>query len=276
MVAVKKVRIGSGTIVGNDEPLLLIAGPCQIESYDHCCMIGEAILAATHELAVSFVFKSSFDKANRTSVAATRGPGLEEGIQILERVRETLGVPVLTDVHTAEQATAAGSVIDVLQIPAFLCRQTDLLLAAGATGKAINVKKGQFLHPSDMGYCAEKIASTGNENVLLCERGTCFGYRDLVVDMRSLLLMAETGYPVIFDATHSVQSMGGAGGSSGGSREFIPHLARAAVATGVQGVFLECHQDPDSAPSDAASMLRLEAVAPLVKQLAQLHSMVHQ
>jgi 2-dehydro-3-deoxyphosphooctonate aldolase (KDO 8-P synthase) len=276
MTVSKKVRIGSDIVVGSGEPLLLIAGPCQIESYDHCCLIGESVLAATRDVNVSFVFKSSFDKANRTSVNSQRGPGLEDGIRILERVRETLGVPVLTDIHTAEQATNAGAVVDVLQIPAFLCRQTDLLLAAGATGKAINVKKGQFLHPSDMQFCAEKIAATKNENVMLCERGTCFGYRDLVVDMRSFLLMAETGYPVIFDATHSVQSMGGAGGSSGGSREYIPHLARAAVATGVHGVFLECHQEPDSAPSDAASMLPLESVPTLIQQLAQLHSLIHQ
>lgn len=235
-------------------------------------MIGTAILESTKNLPITYVFKSSFDKANRTSVTGARGPGLEAGLEILDRVKKTLGVPVLTDIHTAEQAATVAEVADILQIPAFLCRQTDLLTAAGTTGKSINIKKGQFLHPADMLFCIEKIAATGNENILLCERGTCFGYRDLIVDMRSLAIMAGTGYPVVFDATHSVQSMGGAGGSSGGSREYIPILARAAVATGcTRGVFIECHDNPDSAPSDGKSMLPLEAMPDLLQQLSDLY-----
>lgn len=275
MTATKSVSISDGLTLQIGEKLLLIAGPCQIESYDHCCKVGAAVIEAIGDLPFSFVFKSSFDKANRTSLEGQRGPGIEEGLATLEKVKTTLGTPVLTDVHSGEQATLAASVVDVLQIPAFLCRQTDLLVAAGKTGKTINIKKGQFLHPSDMQFCAEKVASTGNDNILLCERGTCFGYRDLVVDMRNFLLMADTGYPVIFDATHSVQSMGGAGGSSGGSREFIPALARAAVSVGVHGLFIECHDNPDTAPSDAASMLPLDRMPALLQQLAAVYEAVH-
>ncbi len=268
------VEISSQVKVGPGEKLLVIAGPCQIESLDHCLMIGDALIKATGSLPVSLVFKSSFDKANRTSAASARGVGMDEGLKILQQVREKLGVPVLTDVHSEEQAMAVGKVVDVLQIPAFLCRQTDLLLAAGRTGRTVHVKKGQFLHPSDMKFVAEKIASTGNKKILLCERGTSFGYRDLVMDPRSLIMMRDTGYPVVFDATHSVQQLGGGGGSSGGSRQYVQALARAAVAVGVDGVFVECHQDPDHAPSDGPCMLPLPQVGPLLKTLCSIRSVV--
>lgn len=256
--------------VGRGENLLLIAGPCQIESKDHCLRIAEFLTKTVAKLPISLVFKSSFDKANRTSVKSQRGVGMESGLRILEDVRSTFNIPVLTDVHSEEQATAVGQVVDVLQIPAFLCRQTDLLVAAGSTGKAINVKKGQFLHPADMQFVAEKIASTGNKKVMLCERGTCFGYRDLVMDPRNLIIMRETGYPTIFDATHSVQQMGGGSGSSGGARHYVEALARAAVATGVDGVFVECHNDPDNAPSDGPCMLPLPSVGPLLEKLIRI------
>jgi 2-dehydro-3-deoxyphosphooctonate aldolase (KDO 8-P synthase) len=262
------IRVGAG------EKLLVIAGPCQIESLDHCLMVGRHLLKATAGLPVSLVFKSSFDKANRTSAQSARGIGVQQGLEILKQVRETLGVPVLTDVHNEEQAEIAGKAIDILQIPAFLCRQTDLLLAAGRTGKTIHVKKGQFLHPSDMKFVAEKIASTGNSKILLCERGTSFGYRDLIMDPRSLIMMRETGYPVIFDATHSVQQLGGGGGSSGGSRHYVQALARAAVAVGVDGVFIECHEDPDRAPSDGPCMLPLPHVEPLLKLLCAIRAAI--
>jgi 2-dehydro-3-deoxyphosphooctonate aldolase (KDO 8-P synthase) len=266
------VEISPEVKVGDGQKLLLIAGPCQIESLDHCCMVGEAVQKAIRNLPVSLVFKSSFDKANRTSLKGRRGIGMDEGLTILEKVRSTLGVPVLTDVHTEEQAKLVGQTIDVLQIPAFLCRQTDLLIAAGSTGKTIHVKKGQFLHPADMQFVAEKIASTGNSKILLCERGTSFGYRDLVMDPRNLLIMRETGYPVVFDATHSVQQLGGGAGSSGGSRKYVQALARAAVAVGVDGVFVECHNDPDNAPSDGPCMLPLEQVGPLMKVLCDIRA----
>lgn len=264
------VEISPSVKVGEGQKLLLIAGPCQIESREHCLSIAEFLRRETEKLPVSLVFKSSFDKANRTSVKGRRGIGIDKGLKILEEVRSTIGAPVLTDVHTEEQATVVGQVVDVLQIPAFLCRQTDLLVAAGATGRTIHVKKGQFLHPADMQFVAEKIASTGNTKILLCERGTSFGYRDLIMDPRNLLIMGSTGYPVVFDATHSVQQLGGTGGSSGGSRVFVQALARAAVATGVDGVFVECHNDPDSAPSDGPCMLPLEQVTPLLKTLCRL------
>lgn len=268
------VEITPTAKVGSGEKLLLIAGPCQIESLDHCLMIGRHLVQTTASLPVSLVFKSSFDKANRTSAQSARGVGIEEGLRILAQVRSTLGIPVLTDVHSEEQAELAGKVVDVLQIPAFLCRQTDLLIAAGQTGKAVHVKKGQFLHPSDMKFVAEKIASTGNNKILLCERGTSFGYRDLVMDPRALVMMRELGYPVVFDATHSVQQLGGASGSSGGSRRYVHALARAAVAVGVDGVFIECHDDPDRAPSDGPCMLPLPEVEPLVKLLCSIRSVV--
>jgi len=267
------VQIGS-IEVGEGGKLLLIAGPCQIESQDHTFSIASFLVNLCRELPVSLVFKSSFDKANRTSLAGARGIGLEEGLKILAKVRSEFGCPVLTDVHSAEQAVLAATSVDALQIPAFLCRQTDLLVAAGRTGKAVHIKKGQFLHPSDMAFAAEKVASTGNTNILLCERGSCFGYRDLVVDMRGLLLMKESGYPVVYDATHSVQQMGGGNGSSGGVRSFVPPLARAAVATGVDGVFFECHDNPDKAPSDGPCMLPLEQVSCFVHSICRIREAV--
>ncbi len=263
-MTVKTVAISKGITVGPGNPLLLIAGPCQIESLDHCLRIGTFLKELGNKLKVQLVFKSSYDKANRTSIKGQRGLGIDEGLKVLEEVRRQLSVPVLTDIHSPEDATIAGAVVDVLQTPAFLCRQTDLLLAAGATGKPINVKKGQFLPPQDMAHVAAKIASTGNDKIMLCERGACFGYRDLIVDMRSLVIMRQSGYPVVFDGTHSVQSMGGQGGASGGSREFIPPLVRAAAAAGVDGIFLECHDNPEKAPSDGASMLRLSEIEEVV------------
>jgi 2-dehydro-3-deoxyphosphooctonate aldolase (KDO 8-P synthase) len=268
------VEISPTVNVGDGQKLLLIAGPCQIESRDHTLRIADFLRQELAKFPVSLVFKSSFDKANRTSMSGKRGIGMDAGLRILEEVRNTIGAPVLTDIHNEEQARAVGQVVDVLQIPAFLCRQTDLLVAAGQTGRTIHVKKGQFLHPSDMQFVAEKIASTGNKRILLCERGTCFGYRDLVVDPRSLVIMRSTGYPVVYDATHSVQQMGGNAGSSGGSRQFVQTLARAAVATGVDGVFFECHDDPDNAPSDGPCMLPLTQVVQFVTSLCRIREVL--
>ncbi|MBX7144528.1 MAG: 3-deoxy-8-phosphooctulonate synthase [Oligoflexia bacterium] len=265
------VSISSSIKVGASQPLLVIAGPCQIESRDHCVRMAKTLKGICSKFPVNLVFKSSFDKANRTSVNGKRGIGLEEGLGILAYVKKETGLPVLTDVHEAQQAKAVAEVVDILQTPAFLCRQTDLLLAVGATGKPVNVKKGQFLDPHDMQHVAEKISSTGNKNILLCERGSCFGYRDLVVDMRGLEIMRRTGYPIIFDATHSVQSMGGANGASGGQREFIAPLARAATAVGIDGIFLECHDNPSQAPSDGPSMLMPDEFERLLSTLCQIH-----
>ena len=253
--------------VGNTLPFTLIAGPCQIESEAHAFEVADALTAMSRELGVALIYKSSFDKANRTSATAARGIGLAGGLAILAAVRERFGIPVLTDVHNAEQCKPAAAAVDVLQIPAFLCRQTDLLIAAGETGAAINVKKGQFLAPWDMVNVAAKIAATGNTRILLTERGASFGYNTLVSDMRSLPIMAQTGYPVVFDATHSVQQPGGQGTSSGGQREFAPVLARAALAVGVAAVFIECHQDPDHAPSDGPNMIPLREMPALIKRL---------
>jgi 2-dehydro-3-deoxyphosphooctonate aldolase (KDO 8-P synthase) len=250
----RHVAVGN-VIFGNDRPFVLIAGPCQIESLDHALMMAEKISEATQAAGVPFVYKSSFDKANRSSISTARGVGLETGLEILAAVKDQFGCPVLTDVHAAEQCKVVAEVVDILQIPAFLCRQTDLLIAAGETGAVINVKKGQFLAPWDMKHVAEKIASTGNERILLCERGTTFGYNTLVTDFRSLAIMAETGYPVVFDATHSVQQPGGKGTSSGGERRFVPTLARAALAVGCAALFIETHEDPDNAPSDGPNMV---------------------
>jgi 2-dehydro-3-deoxyphosphooctonate aldolase (KDO 8-P synthase) len=262
----KHVRAG-GLTIGNDLPFTLIAGPCQIESREHTMLVAGELAAMAKALGIGLIYKSSFDKANRTSATAARGIGIEEGLKILAEVRERFGLPILTDVHDAAQCGPVGEVVDVLQIPAFLCRQTDLLLAAGQTGKAINVKKGQFLAPWDMKNVAAKIASTGNENIMLCERGASFGYNTLVSDMRALPIMAETGYPVVFDATHSVQQPGGQGTSSGGDRRFAPILARAALAVGCAAVFIECHPDPDKAPSDGPNMIPLAEMPPLIKRL---------
>ncbi len=252
---------------GNDLPLCLIAGPCQLETLDHALMIAETLAKACAEAGTGFVFKASYDKANRTSLNGRRGVGIDEGLEMLAKVRDRIGCPVLTDVHDIPQVRAAGAVVDILQIPAFLSRQTDLLLAAGETGAVVNIKKGQFLAPWDMPNVADKVASTGNDKIMLTERGASFGYNTLVADMRSLPIMARTGYPVIMDATHSVQQPGGQGGSSGGQREFAPVMARAAVALGVAGVFIETHQDPDHAPSDGPNMIHLEEMPGLIKSL---------
>ena len=260
------VRVG-GIEIGNHLPFVLIAGPCQIESRGHALEVAAALRAMSDAAGVPIIYKSSFDKANRTSVGAARGIGMAQGLAILAEVRETTGLPVLTDVHAADQCAPVAEAVDVLQIPAFLCRQTDLLLAAGETGRTINVKKGQFLAPWDMAHVAAKIASTGNNNILLCERGASFGYNTLVSDFRSLPIMASTGYPVVFDATHSVQQPGGQGGSSGGQREFAPVLARAALAVGVAAVFIETHPDPDQAPSDGPNMIRLREMPALIARL---------
>jgi len=265
----RSVAIG-GLTVANDRPFMLIAGPCQLESRQHALEMSQALVEMTAKLGIGLVYKTSFDKANRSSVKTERGLGLKKSLPILAEIRETHGIPVLTDVHTAEQCAPVAEAVDVLQIPAFLCRQTDLLLAAGATGRAVNVKKGQFLAPWDMKHVAAKIASTGNDKVLLCERGVSFGYNTLVSDMRALPIMAETGYPVIFDATHSVQQPGGQGETSGGQRQFVPTLARAAIAVGVAGVFMETHQDPDNAPSDGPNMVYLKDMPRLLKVLLDL------
>ncbi len=262
------VKIGKLT-VGNDLPLTLIAGPCAIESRDHALETGTALAEIADKLGVGIIYKSSFDKANRTSVDSPRGIGMAEALPILAEVREKTGLPVLTDVHTEDQCAPVAEAVDVLQIPAFLCRQTDLLVAAGETGKALNIKKGQFLAPWDLGNVVSKIETTGNTNAMLCERGSSFGYNTLVSDMRSLPILANTACPVIYDATHSVQQPGGQGSSSGGQREFAPVLARAAVSVGVAGVFMETHQDPDSAPSDGPNMIYLKELPELIKTLLE-------
>jgi len=269
----KHVKVGPVTF-GNDLPFVLISGPCQIESRDHALFIADALAKAAADAGVPFIFKSSFDKANRTSVSGKRGVGIDAGLAILAEVKVTLGCPVLTDIHGPEQVEAAAQAVDILQIPAFLCRQTDLLIAAGKTGAVINVKKGQFLAPWDMAAVAQKVASTGNERILLTERGASFGYNTLVSDMRALPVMAETGYPVVFDATHSVQQPGGLGSASGGQRDYAPLLARSAVAAGVAAIFAEAHEDPDNAPSDGPVMLKLDWVGPMLKQLKAIDRVV--
>jgi 2-dehydro-3-deoxyphosphooctonate aldolase (KDO 8-P synthase) len=263
MVASRTVRIGD-LAVANDRPFTLIAGPCQIESREHALEIAEELVKVCAAAGVPLIFKSSYDKANRTSLNAGRGVGIDQGLAILAEVREKFGCPVLTDVHEPPQCAIAAQAVDVLQIPAFLCRQTDLVVAAGETGKAVNVKKGQFLAPWDVANIANKVAATGNQNILLTDRGTSFGYNTLVSDMRGLPEMARDGYPVVIDATHSVQQPGGKGGSSGGQREFVPVIARAALAVGVAAVFMECHPEPDSAPSDGPNMVPLDQVGGLL------------
>ncbi len=266
MTVMKSVRAGSVTF-SNDAPLSVIAGPCQLESLDHALMIAEAMATACAMAGAGYVFKASYDKANRTSVTGQRGLGMDEGLRVLAEVRTQIGCPVLTDVHAPDHCAPAAQAVDILQIPAFLCRQTDLLLAAGQTGAVVNIKKGQFLAPWDMDHVAAKVASTGNENILLTERGSSFGYNALVADMRGLPRMAQTGYPVIMDATHSVQQPGGQGGSSGGQREFAPVMARAAVSLGIAGVFIETHQNPDTAPSDGPNMIPLAQMPDLIRAL---------
>src|SRR5208283_2853901 len=266
------VRVGD-IAIANHLPYALIAGPCQIESRAHALEVAAALRELSATTGVPIIYKSSYDKANRTSATAARGVGMAQGLAILAEVREQTGLPTLTDVHASEQCAPAAEAVDVLQIPAFLCRQTDLLLAAGRTGRAINVKKGQFLAPWDMANVAAKIASTGNTNILLTERGVSFGYNTLVNDFRALPIMARTGYPVVFDATHSVQQPGGLGSSSGGQREFAPVLARAAVAIGVAAVFIETHPDPDRAPSDGPSMIPLKQMPALLAELMAFDAM---
>ena len=262
--------------IGNKLPFVLIAGPCQIESQDHAEDTCARLIAITALLGIPLIYKSSFDKANRSSITTKRGVGIKEGLDILNSIKHSFGVPVLTDIHESWQAReCADAGIDILQIPAFLCRQTDLLLAAGETGCAINVKKGQFLAPHDMKNVAAKIASTGNERIMLCERGYTHGYNNLVVDMRSLPIMASTGYPVVFDATHSVQQPGGMGERSGGDRTMVPYLARAAIATGcVSTLFMECHEDPDNAPSDGPNMIKLDDLSEILEQLVAIDGIV--
>ncbi len=268
MAAPRHVSV-SGVTLGNDLPLALIAGPCVLESRAHGLEMSAALKEMAGKLGIGLIYKTSFDKANRTSVDSPRGLGMDKALPILAEIRETTGVPVLTDVHSAEQCAPVAEVADVLQIPAFLCRQTDLLLVAAATGKAMNIKKGQFLAPWDMKNVVAKVESANHRDLLVCERGASFGYNTLVSDMRSLPILAQLGYPVVFDATHSVQQPGGLGGSSGGQREFVPVLARAAVAIGIAAVFMETHQDPDRAPSDGPNMLALKELPALVEELQE-------
>lgn len=262
----QQVTIGNINI-SNRLPMTLIAGPCAIESKDHALDMASTLAEMTATLGMGFIYKSSFDKANRTSIHSQRGLGIEKGLAVLAEVKKTIGCPVLTDVHLPDHCTEVGEVVDVLQIPAFLCRQTDLLIAAANTGQVVNVKKGQFLAPWDMRHVVDKLAEAGNPRIMITERGTSFGYNTLVTDMRSLPQLAETGYPVIFDATHSVQQPGGLGGASGGQREYVPTLARAAVAVGVAGVFMETHHDPDNALSDGPNMVPLDQMPDLLKRL---------
>lgn len=262
----KTVTVGDIEI-GGMAPFALITGPCQLETLDHARMMAEKIAEACAPTGTKFVFKASYDKANRSSINTQRGVGMEKGLEVLAKIKEEFGVPVLTDVHEPSHCAPAAEVCDILQIPAFLCRQTDLLLAAGQTGAAINVKKGQFLAPWDMANVAAKIASTGNERIMLCDRGTSFGYNTLVTDFRGLPTMEATGYPTVFDATHSVQQPGGQGTTSGGQREFAPVLARAAVAVGVSALFIETHQDPDNAPSDGPNMIPVDQMKALIGDL---------
>ncbi len=261
-----KVKVKNISIC-NDAPFTLIAGPCQIESLDHSLMMAEELCEITSKLNIPFIYKSSFDKANRTSVEAKRGIGLDESLSIFQKITTTFGCPTLTDVHLPDQCAVVASAVDVLQIPAFLCRQTDLLEAAAKTGKAINIKKGQFLAPWDMINVVKKMEHFGNQNIMLCERGVTFGYNNLVNDMRALPIMAQTGYPIVFDATHSVQMPGGAGGATSGKREFAPMLARAALSFGIGAVFLETHQDPDNAPSDGPNMIYLSELENILREM---------
>ncbi|MCH7634933.1 MAG: 3-deoxy-8-phosphooctulonate synthase [Proteobacteria bacterium] len=268
----RHVSVGE-VILGNDLPLALIAGPCLLESRSHALEMASALAETTAKLGIGLIYKTSFDKANRTSGESPRGVGLDKGLPILAEVREVVGCPVLTDVHSADQCAVVAEAVDVLQIPAFLCRQTDLLVAAAKTGRVIHIKKGQFLAPWEMKNVAAKVKAAGNDKVLLCERGASFGYNTLVSDMRSLPVLAETGYPVVFDATHSVQQPGGQGTASGGERKYAPVLARAAVAVGVAAVFMETHEDPDRAPSDGPNMIPLADMAALIATLMEFDSL---
>jgi 2-dehydro-3-deoxyphosphooctonate aldolase (KDO 8-P synthase) len=269
----KKFEIVPGITVGGDSPLLVLAGPCVAESLEICREVAGTAKEICESLGINYIFKASFDKANRTSIDAFRGPGEHDGLAILQAIKDEFGVPIVTDIHEPNQCAEVAEVADVLQIPAFLCRQTDLLLAAGATQKTINVKKGQFLAPEDMAAVVRKIESTGNRRIMLTERGTTFGYHNLAVDMRSLVIMRNLGCPVVFDATHSVQLPGGNGTSSGGNREFVPPLARAAAAVGIDALFMEVHPDPDHALSDGANSLRLCDLRALLTKIKQLHDL---
>ncbi|MBG6200335.1 3-deoxy-8-phosphooctulonate synthase [Roseibium album] len=269
----REVIVGNVTFQ-NDAPISLIAGPCALESRNHALECAAAIREITQKVGIATVYKSSFDKANRTSLSGGRGVGLREALPIFAEIRETFGMPVVTDVHNAEQCAPVGEVVDILQIPAFLCRQTDLLVAAAKTGKTVNVKKGQFLAPWDMKNVLAKVTESGNPNVLLTERGASFGYNTLVSDMRALPIMAETGAPVIFDATHSVQQPGGQGASTGGDRTMVPVLSRAAVAVGIAGLFIETHPDPDKAPSDGPNMVPMHELEALLRQLKAIDTVV--
>lgn len=273
MVIQRQVKVGGGNVAevvfGNNQPLVLIAGPCALESREHALEVSEILCDMAQKLGIGLIYKTSYDKANRTSLGGYRGMGMDKGLEILAEIREKRKCPVITDVHTAEQCKVVAEVVDILQIPAFLCRQTDLLVAAAETGRALHIKKGQFLAPWDMVNVVKKVESVGNPNIILCERGASFGYQALVSDMRSLPIMRATGCPVVFDATHSVQQPGSTGTGTGGKREFVPTLARAAVAAGVAGVFMETHEDPDRAPSDGPNMLYLKDMPKLVALLQQ-------
>ena len=260
--------------IANNMPFTLIAGPCQLENEDHALKISSELKKITTSLGINLIYKTSFDKANRTSLKGKRGMGLEKSLPIFDKIRKEVGLPILTDVHTAEQCSVVAKHVDVLQIPAFLCRQTDLLIAAAKTGKIINVKKGQFLAPWDMANVIKKIEESGNKNILITERGASFGYNTLVSDMRALPIMSKFGFPIVFDATHSVQQPGGMGEKSGGQREFVPYLARAAIAVGVGAIFMETHEDPDNAPSDGPNMVPLNEVKALLKKLTEIDKLV--
>lgn len=274
--SVKRIEASQGRFVIGGERLALLAGPCLVEDADFTRALAEQIAEIAAELGMPYAFKASYDKANRSSMESVRGPGWERGLEILAQVKEATGLPLLTDVHETAQVTAVAQVADILQIPAFLCRQTDLLVAAGETGKPVNVKKGQFAAPQDMKNAINKVVSTGNGQVMLTERGASFGYHNLVVDMRALPIMRSLGYPVVFDATHSVQLPAGWGDSSGGQREFVEPLLRAAVAAGIDGLFLEVHPDPDSAPCDGPNMLPLSELRSLLQVALQIHEIVQQ
>ncbi len=260
--------------IGNDKPFTLIAGPCQLENEKHAIKMSTELKKITSELGINLIYKTSFDKANRTSLTGKRGLGLDKSLPIFDKIKKDVGVPILTDVHTAEQCSVVAKHVDVLQIPAFLCRQTDLLIAAAKTGKIINIKKGQFLAPWDIKNVIKKIEDSGNKNILITERGASFGYNTLVSDMRALPIMSKFGFPVVFDATHSVQQPGGMGEKSGGQREFVPHLARAAIAVGVGAIFIETHEDPDNAPSDGPNMIPLSELKDLLKKLIKIDELV--
>jgi len=260
--------------IANNKPFTLIAGPCQLENEDHAMKISTELKKITSDLGINLIYKTSFDKANRTSLKGKRGMGLEKSLAIFDKIKKEVGLPILTDVHTAEQCSIVADHVDVLQIPAFLCRQTDLLIAAAKTGKIINVKKGQFLAPWDMANVIKKIEESGNKNILITERGASFGYNTLVSDMRALPIMSKFGFPIVFDATHSVQQPGGMGEKSGGQREFVPYLARAAIAVGVGAIFMETHEDPDNAPSDGPNMVPLNEIKSLLKKLTEIDNLI--